>query len=598
MIDPIDPAFHVPSRQPSPVNLREAQEPSAETVEDTDQTRRRTIAERMARLGGISFGAVPLLPVPRGEDGTSDHPGTPTQEEETSEKTDLTEEEEERARKQRIAAKLAGMGGMRFGMLPPSVGGLLPQQSRTLRDNSGELPHTVSSPPPPPQRTAPPPRPPLPPQPQETDSEHESQTTSDDGVKVEAEESELEEVNYEDAEEPEEAPPPVPTRAGRRTSVPQVEPPLRKTSSTQGGRPPVPSTIPTRRASVQMASPTSRKSSGDSGFSHPRVSSAQTRIPQSEYVMVEDPKTYESDDTALPARPTSRVPPPRGVPPPPAVDSADSIAAQWELPSIPSASLEFGAEGDLSLSTWSEEDSTTYPKPSSSAPPPPPGKHTAQRSSQLPPSRQPSTSNEPKLSSDELMAVWGRVGVQICEVATSLFEKSKKSLVGDGTYHGFVHAALSDVPNAVFPSPPSYGYVVYSQAGSSVQKRVSEIMPGDIVALYDARFKGHKGIQTYHQTVGAGEPLVGIVSEFEPKKSKIRVFQANQHVGQQVSTVSVFSLRISYQYSYSLDRRVRQLSPRGSEERYYRGLLPVSPFLCCADLRWVDFPRNGGMRYA
>jgi hypothetical protein len=141
---------------------------------------------------------------------------------------------------------------------------------------------------------------------------------------------------------------------------------------------------------------------------------------------------------------------------------------------------------------------------------------------------------ERQYSADELVAIWGRVGVHLCEAATQLYEKSKKSLVGDGTYTGFVTAALNEVPNAARPPPPAWGYLVYSQSGGSVQKRASDIMPGDIVALFDAKLKGHKGLATYTQTVGAGEPLVGIVSEFEPKKSKIRVFQANQHVGHQV----------------------------------------------------------------
>jgi len=109
-------------------------------------------------------------------------------------------------------------------------------------------------------------------------------------------------------------------------------------------------------------------------------------------------------------------------------------------------------------------------------------------------------------------------------------------LVGDGTYEGFVRATLADVPNAAPYSPSSYGYIVYQQSGNAVQKRTSDIMPGDIIELHDAKLKGHKGIHIYHQNV---DTLVGIVSEFEPKKSKVRVFQANQHVGQQtVETVS------------------------------------------------------------
>ena len=45
-------------------------------------------------------------------------------------------------------------------------------------------------------------------------------------------------------------------------------------------------------------------------------------------------------------------------------------------------------------------------------------------------------------------------------------------------------------------------------------------------------------IQIYHQNVGAGEPLVAIVADFETKKSKVKVFQANQHVGHQVRLYS------------------------------------------------------------
>jgi hypothetical protein len=69
-------------------------------------------------------------------------------------------------------------------------------------------------------------------------------------------------------------------------------------------------------------------------------------------------------------------------------------------------------------------------------------------------------------------------------------------------------------------------------------------MPGDVVMLSDARFKGHKGLQTYTQTIGAGnpEPVVGVVSELEVNKCKIRVFEANQHVGQQVHVCVVLLL--------------------------------------------------------
>jgi hypothetical protein len=131
-------------------------------------------------------------------------------------------------------------------------------------------------------------------------------------------------------------------------------------------------------------------------------------------------------------------------------------------------------------------------------------------------------------------ALWGKIGVQISDAATSLHEKSKKSVVGDGSFAGFIRATLSQVPHAAPASSGSYGYLIYSQNGTVVQRRSSDILPGDIVVLQDAKFKGHRGLQTYTQNVGSPEAVVGIINEFELKKSKIRVFQANQHVGQQV----------------------------------------------------------------
>ncbi|KAJ7594224.1 hypothetical protein C8J56DRAFT_926227 [Mycena floridula] len=449
--DPIDPVFYSPSRRASAVNLREAAQESEpkvepeptedENQEDAEQARRRTIAERMARLGGIKFGAAPIHAVPHHASRSEES----TEVSEAMEPSELTEEEEERARKERIAAKMASMGGMRFGMLPPGA-----------------------SPPAPPPRAAPPVPSSSHPEP---DSEQESASTSDDGVKVEAEESEIEEINHEDALE--EAPPPVPSRESRRTSVPQ-------------SRPPVPSTLPSRRES----SNTGRKSSGDSTVTR-RTSTSQK--PQSEYVMVEEPEP---------------------VPPP----TMHSPSTQWELPSIPDSSFDMNT--DLSTS-WTDDLASSLSTTSTPV----------------------SKSIPSSMTSEELIILWGRVGVQVVEVATNLFEKSKKALVGDGTYHGFVQAVLHEVPIAASAEPDSYGYLVYMQTGNSVQKRVTEIMPGDIVLLQEAKLKGHKGLQTYSQNVGtAAEPVVGVIGEFEHKKYKIRVFQASQHVGQQ--TVESVSYRL------------------------------------------------------
>ena len=498
--DTSGPPVQAPSAPPVNVEKRE----EVQQQQEQDQTKRQTLAERMAKLGGIKFGtaAIPAVnrpppPTAPGVDGSHSHP------EDEEQSVEPSEEEEERARKERIAAKLAGMGGMRIGMMPMGMG---PQRAYTLRDENVA--------PPSPTRAAPPPIRPPPPilaQTQDTDSER----ISDDGVKVEAEESEMEEVDYADvAEELEEAPP-VPSRARRRESTDKTTSPPPPPSLIPGIRPPVP-VIPTRRASMQTSKSTGSVESGS------RPTSSQI-FSQSEYVIVDEPQGHE--EGTPPSRRTSRINPIRPPRNPRASQTFDSrsISSHWELPTIPTPAIDFGGGADLSLSSWTDAGEPTSPSVSSPPPPPPPAKEP--RPSDL------------QLSADDLMTMWGRVGVQVCEVATSLFENSKKTLIGDGTYAGFVTAVLAGVPNATPISAASgeYGYLVYAQSGTLVQKRVSEIMPGDIVEIHEGKLKGHKGIQMYHQNVGgSGEALLGIVGEFEAKKSKIRVFHANQHVGQQV----------------------------------------------------------------
>ena len=54
------------------------------------------------------------------------------------------------------------------------------------------------------------------------------------------------------------------------------------------------------------------------------------------------------------------------------------------------------------------------------------------------------------MTSDDLRALWGRVGVQVGEAASRLLERSKRTLVGNGSYEGFIAEALSLVPNAFY----------------------------------------------------------------------------------------------------------------------------------------------------
>ncbi|KAK7681647.1 hypothetical protein QCA50_015381 [Cerrena zonata] len=492
-----------PAKVPPPPPVPTAEEGEAE--EDEEQTRRRTIAERMAKLGGIRFGAPPMAPAPmrrpQPPPPKEEETGTETEQQEEARSEgaeEPPEEEDEYARKQRIAARIAGMGGMRFGMMPTPMSPPAPVRRATIQEEE-------TRPPPPPRHT---------------------DDIEDEGVHVDAEESEAEEVTHAEAQQ-EEAPPPVPDRTPRRgssTHAPQRAPPVPTSYARPPipqGRPPIPPTSP------RIPSPTAgRKSSVSTVASHSAPSPPAREVPippVSDYVMVDEPESVEEPPPPPPPRPT-RAPPSRSAPvPPPAPSHAPSgeASSSWQLPTIPTSPFDFETETDLSLSGQWSEDSTNYP--SSAAPPPPPTK-----------SQPPPPPTDVQLSADDLMALWGRVGVQIHEVAATLFDKSKKSLIGDGSYTGFIDAALSHVPNALRPSTSdSFGYLIYSQAGPSVQRRASDIMPGDIIVLQDAKLKGHKGIQIYHQNVGAGEPVVAIVADFETKKSKVKVFQANQHVGHQ-----------------------------------------------------------------
>lgn len=574
LTDPIDPSFHSPARQsmqgpfppvpftptpPAPPPQSPAVPRTQAEEEEEGQARRQTIAERMAKLGGVRFGApmpMPSRPAPpavKPEETEEESKEVQPQ----SEAEETPEEEDEFARRQRIAARIAGMGGMRLGMIPgvmsppPSIPSPTSSSVPAVRredDGAG-----VARPPPLAPKV-PPPQTLQATHAEESESESVGQSQSDDGVHVEAGESELEEVSHEDAEE--EAPPPVPSRQARQSSVPQPQAPPMPPAF---GRPPVPlgrPSFPSPAARGSQSPARGRRSTTDD-----EGPSASTYIvpPQpavgpsspNDYVMVEPESATEERPPPPPSRPSRAPPPPRNVPPPPPpADLSESVGQSWELPQIPSSTLDFGGETDLPESgQWSDV-------PAEQPPPPPPHDPSApleparRRSSQLVAG---GPHAELNLSADELMAHWGRVGVQIHEVAATLFDKSKKTVVGDGTYTGFIQAVISQVPNASFTLPlasyDSLGYLIYSQAGSSLQRRASDIMPGDIIVLHEAKLKGHKGLQMYHQNVGVGDPVVAIVADFEVKRSKVKVFQANHHIGQQVCSSPVSSL-------YKLLRRV------------------------------------------
>ncbi|EJC99030.1 uncharacterized protein FOMMEDRAFT_70409, partial [Fomitiporia mediterranea MF3/22] len=143
--------------------------------------------------------------------------------------------------------------------------------------------------------------------------------------------------------------------------------------------------------------------------------------------------------------------------------------------------------------------------------------------------------------------LWGRVGVYMSDAAALLHDKSRRVLVGDGTYPGFVLSVARQVPSACIPSRTArypYGHLIYFQTAQTVHKRYAEILPGDIIVLQNALFKGVRGPlhSSYQEELGTkGDPVVGVIGEFEARKSKVRVYQANQHVG--IQTVEYVSYR-------------------------------------------------------
>ncbi|KAI6044906.1 hypothetical protein EDC04DRAFT_274203 [Pisolithus marmoratus] len=553
------------SEEPEAPELQETQ--GQEPEDDDESTRRRTIAERMARLGGIRFGAPapmhhlsrsPMPPAPPPTSIPPDDSGSEVKEDDVQ----LDEDEDEAVRKERIMAKIAGMGGIRFGEHPPVVAFPPPSARRLVprQEDSESEDAALPVPVPPPQRAPSIRRPP-------PSFEAEPEQSSLRMFEMEAEESEAEEVQYSDMDvhpgEEEGIPPPLPpARRATTTSAPiDALPTLPRSPPTRPPVPGIPAILLNRRASTATRSASSsRKSSTDysTGADTPiatsRTPTSQDPVPseisfhpQSEYVMVEAGPENEEMPISPPRRPTRA--PPRSVPlppppPPSAIDPPEDLASssQWELPSIPQGA-EFIADSDLASSGWSDDSTAVHFQP----PPPPPQAPVLSNLASCGPTKQTAPSSRRSTSSidqqqilgaEELMAIWGKIGVQVVEAASELFEKSKRSLVGDGSYPGFVRAVLAQVPGALRSSDPEeWGYVTYAQTGATVQRRVVDIMPGDVITFWDARLKGHKNLHAYNQTVGMGESgaLVGIVHEFEAKKSKVRVWQANQRVGQQVS---------------------------------------------------------------
>lgn len=503
LIDSLEEAQTTHVAEPETTDDVGAGHAQAPTEEDEEAQRKRTLAERMAKLGGMRFGGAPPIPgVGRSpsRSGGQARSNSQTRAVEEPEEDEEETEEASRTRRAAIAARLAGMGGLRFGMIPGSAPSAPPPPPETEAESKDEDMEVISMP--------------------------ESPASS---VQFDAEEeSEAEDIHADESKgsiSPA-APPPIPA---------QIPPPL-----PPGRRPAVPAgfvTSPPRRPDAPPPPP-------------PPVTT-----PGAEYVLVDEPTytgTFRQGRRSMPPPPA-----PSAAPPPPPLGHPRSpelsASQQWELTSIPTSEpLEMVEGKEYDEEPTHSEDDTSYPTskppagsrptsltPQHSLPPPPP------------PSKAAPAPSAPRTyaSADDLSALYNRIGKVVYARAAALVEYSRKSVIGDGSGPGFVRAVLEQVPSALAPYSSSgsteYGPVIYLQTGPSVQRRASDIMPGDIATITEgAKFKGHRGLTGYSTTTPA--PIVGVVHEFEEKKGKVKVWQASMHANQYPVSVMTQHLGSTY----------------------------------------------------
>lgn len=136
---------------------------------------------------------------------------------------------------------------------------------------------------------------------------------------------------------------------------------------------------------------------------------------------------------------------------------------------------------------------------------------------------------------NELQSASASYGSVLLRAAKGMFEHGKRGFYGDGSSTGFVRVAFEQ---AGLPFPAGeWGLAVYEQEASSVLKKLDDPRPGDIVAIHDGKFKGKKGLSSYHQQVGSiQDPLIAIINEFDVRnKHKLRVLQVERGVPSEIS---------------------------------------------------------------
>lgn len=136
---------------------------------------------------------------------------------------------------------------------------------------------------------------------------------------------------------------------------------------------------------------------------------------------------------------------------------------------------------------------------------------------------------------NELQAASASHGSVLMRAAKGMFDQGKRGNYGDGSSPGFVRVAFE---RAGLPLPAGeWGLAIYEQEASSVMKKLDDPRPGDIVAIHDGKFKGKKGLSSYHQQVGSiQDPLIAIIHEYDLKnKHKLRCLQVERGVPSEIS---------------------------------------------------------------
>ncbi|KAK6428604.1 hypothetical protein LTR95_015251 [Oleoguttula sp. CCFEE 5521] len=135
-----------------------------------------------------------------------------------------------------------------------------------------------------------------------------------------------------------------------------------------------------------------------------------------------------------------------------------------------------------------------------------------------------------KLRQEQLEAYHLRFGARIAELASSLGNSKKDTLLGDGSPAAFPVELLRSLPNAPEALLPigsrAYGAMIYTNLANASIMQHDEIRPGDIITFRNAKFEGkHSGPIHSKYKLDLGPGHVGVVGEWDGSKKKVRVWE-------------------------------------------------------------------------